>query len=64
LGPVREEGRVGRPRIGHKHKVAFPEEELAQLHLIAAARGVSIHDVIREAVRAYVRRVRRGGRAA
>jgi hypothetical protein len=55
---------MGRPRIGQKHKVAFPEEVLDELHLIAAARGVSVHDAIREAVSVYVKRMRRGGRAA
>lgn len=52
------------PKIGTNRKVVIEDDVLDALHVIAAARGETVSEVIREALRVYVRRVRRGGRVA
>ncbi len=52
------------PRIGTSRKVVIPDEVLDALHIIAAARGETVSDTIRDALRVYVKRARRRGRAA
>lgn len=56
---------MGRPRIGQqKVKVSIPADVLDELYVIAAGRGTSIHDVIRDSLRVYTRRTRRRRTAA
>lgn len=55
---------MGRPSIGPVIKTRVPQETEDALTLIAAVRGMTVPDLLREAVDDYVRRVRRGGRVA
>lgn len=53
---------MGRPLIGPARKVRVAQEVWDDLCLIAAARGVTVSDLLREAMTQYVRRTKRGGR--
>lgn len=52
------------PKIGTSRKVVIPDDVLDDLHVIAATRGETVSDTIRHALQVYVKRIRRGGRAA
>lgn len=55
---------MGRPPIGPVIKTRVRQEVKDDLSLVAAARGMTVPDLLREAVSDYLRRVMRGGRAA
>lgn len=48
---------MGRNRIGTGRKVRVPDDVLADLHVIAAHRGQTVSEVMRDALADYVRRV-------
>ena len=45
----------GRPKIGTSVSATVPDDQVARLDEIAAGRGLSRQDVLREAVAEYVR---------
>lgn len=48
---------MGRPAIGKARKVVIPDDVLTDLRLIAAMNGEPVANVIRAALRHYVRHV-------
>ena len=62
--PKRKEKKVGRPAIGKARKVVIPGDVMTDLRLIAAMNGEPVSDVIRAALRHYVRHALKGRRAA
>jgi predicted transcriptional regulator len=55
---------MGRPRIGQRLRVHVPDEVVDGLLMIAAHRGQTLPEVMRDALADYVKRVLRRGRAA
>jgi metal-responsive CopG/Arc/MetJ family transcriptional regulator len=60
----REEEPMPTPKIGTSRKVVIPDDVLDALHMIAAHRGETVSDTIRDALRVYVKKCHRGRRAA
>jgi hypothetical protein len=52
------------PKIGTSRKVVIPDDVLDALCVVAAARGETVSETIRTALRVYVKRMRRGRAAA